>query len=162
MQPSQGKSHAERSEDVAIADAVPADGAPSASQRQAVPAKLSARKLAGLPLLGHRTRAVSFTPLEFVMTSRLQHFRSSLGMAALVTLWISGAAAQPAPTPAGPPAHEPGGAHSRARRRGRHGRGRLIRNGSRIWSLPAAFLRITTCSTAGATCRSDTTAIPTA
>jgi len=37
------------------------------------------------------------------MTGRLQHFRSSLGMAALVTLWISGAAAQPAPTSAGPP-----------------------------------------------------------
>ena len=37
------------------------------------------------------------------MTSRLQHFRSSLLIAALVSLWISGGAAQPAPASAGPP-----------------------------------------------------------
>lgn len=37
------------------------------------------------------------------MTSRLQHFSSSLVVAALVSFWISGAAAQPAPTSAGPP-----------------------------------------------------------
>jgi HCOMODA/2-hydroxy-3-carboxy-muconic semialdehyde decarboxylase len=37
------------------------------------------------------------------MASRLQHFRSSLLVAALVSLWISGAAAQPAPVSAGPP-----------------------------------------------------------
>jgi hypothetical protein len=37
------------------------------------------------------------------MASRLQHFRSSLLVAALVSLWISGAAAQPAPASAGPP-----------------------------------------------------------
>ena len=37
------------------------------------------------------------------MTSRLQYFRSSLVVAALVSIWISDAAAQPAPTSAGPP-----------------------------------------------------------
>jgi len=41
--------------------------------------------------------------LESVKASRLQHFRSSLLVAALVSLWISGVAAQPAPTSAGPP-----------------------------------------------------------
>jgi len=37
------------------------------------------------------------------MTGRLQHVRSVLLVAALAALWIAGAAAQPAPTSAGPP-----------------------------------------------------------
>src|SRR5581483_6035957 len=41
------------------ANAVPADGAPVAPERTALPAQLPARKLARLPLLGHRTRAVT-------------------------------------------------------------------------------------------------------
>ena len=45
-------------EDVAVAAAVPADGAAPAPQRPAVPAQLSARELARLSLLGHRTRSV--------------------------------------------------------------------------------------------------------
>ena len=45
--------------DVAVADAVPADGASPAPQRPAVPAELSARELARLSLLGYRTRAVT-------------------------------------------------------------------------------------------------------
>src|SRR4029078_13481983 len=62
VQSAQRQPHAERSEDVAIANAVPTDGAPPAPQRSALPAKLSARKLARLSLLGHRARALSFAP----------------------------------------------------------------------------------------------------
>ena len=45
-------------EDVAVAIAVPADGATPAPQRPAVPAELPARQLARLSLLGYRTRSV--------------------------------------------------------------------------------------------------------
>jgi hypothetical protein len=74
------------------------------------------------------------------MTSRLQHFRSSLVVAALAAFGFQ-------VLPHNQRQHRPG---------------RLIRNWSRIWSLPAASLRITACSTAGATYRSGTTAIPSA
>ena len=47
-----------RSQDVAVADAVPADGASPAPERAAVPAELSARKLARLSLLGYRAGAL--------------------------------------------------------------------------------------------------------
>src|SRR5580704_834762 len=59
VQSAQGQSDAGRVQDVALAAAVSADGAASAPQRPAVPAELSARQLARLFVLGHRTRSVS-------------------------------------------------------------------------------------------------------
>src|SRR6516225_9122810 len=59
LQPAQGQSDARRVEDVAVAAAVPADGAAPAPQRPVVPAQLPARQLARLSLLGHRTRSMS-------------------------------------------------------------------------------------------------------
>ena len=63
LQSAQGQPDAGRSQDVALADAVPADGAAPAPQRPAVPAELSARKLARLSLLGYRARSPSFLPI---------------------------------------------------------------------------------------------------
>ena len=79
LQSAQGQPDAGGSEDVAVADAVPADRASPAPQRPAVPAQLSARELARLSLLGHRTRSVSrhaFSALEFAMISKLHSRRS--------------------------------------------------------------------------------------
>ena len=60
LQSAQGQPDAGGGQDVALADAVPADGAAPAPERPAVPAELSARKLARLSLLGHRAGAVGF------------------------------------------------------------------------------------------------------
>src|SRR4029453_15164760 len=59
LQSHEGQHDDGRGADVAVADAVPAEREPSAPQRPALPAELSARQLARLFLLGHRTRAVS-------------------------------------------------------------------------------------------------------
>src|SRR5208282_3870319 len=59
VQSQEGQPDVGRIEDVAVAKTVPADGAAPAPQRPAVPAQLPARELAGLSLLGHRTRPIS-------------------------------------------------------------------------------------------------------
>src|SRR5262249_25772643 len=59
LHPQEGQSAPAGTRHVAVADAVPANRASSASQRAAVSPELPARELARLPLLGHRARAVS-------------------------------------------------------------------------------------------------------
>jgi hypothetical protein len=73
------------------------------------------------------------------MTRRLQHFRSVLIVAASPDF----------------------GRLARRYSRRPPRPGRLTRSWSKTWSPPAASLRITACSMAGATCRSGTIAIPT-
>src|SRR5499427_9338254 len=58
LQPAQGQHDDGRGAHVPLADAVPADRAPPASQRPAVSAQLPARQLARLSLLGYRARSV--------------------------------------------------------------------------------------------------------
>src|SRR6185437_1446294 len=64
---------APRSEDVSGAEALPAHGVRASPQRAAVPAKLSARELARLPLLGYRARAVIRLFLNIVSRAGASH-----------------------------------------------------------------------------------------
>src|SRR5690606_16112145 len=59
VQPAQGRRAARAGEDVADAEALPADGRRPAQQRPPVPAQLPPRKLDGLSLLGRGTGAVA-------------------------------------------------------------------------------------------------------
>src|SRR5947209_1322298 len=59
LQSQEGQPDAAGIRHVAGADAVPAERAPFAQERPAVSAELSARKLAGLSLLGFGTRAIA-------------------------------------------------------------------------------------------------------
>src|SRR6202165_2606317 len=65
VQSSQGKPDAAAGADVSAPTPVRADGAPTAPQRETVPAELSARQLARLFILGYRARSVRVgTPLD--------------------------------------------------------------------------------------------------
>ena len=74
-----------RSRHAPFADAVPADGAPPAPQRPAVPAELPPRELARLSLLGQRTRAVGAGRCTPLGASFARACRTAFGLRATVT-----------------------------------------------------------------------------
>src|SRR5260370_20441452 len=81
LQSAQGQSDASGGAHVPDPDAVPAHGAPPASQRPAVPAELPARQLARLSLLGQRAGAVG-SPLQRAMLEEAGPHPSELPKAA--------------------------------------------------------------------------------